>query len=226
MTHLTRTYSNAVIRKYKARGLALRKTNSLRGLQAARASRSHVMAARRVGASPPRRAQSAFRHGIEAVQGVSTLSKARVTRCQHDSLRRGIGHARQPQDGHAAGWAKSRADTGHARKSRADRLLRRKLAPVTRAERSPSSLAHLAGEAPPRLSPRRKGATCVAWINHKTKFVIFVRCDIHGRVRRVRHRVYSIVPVHSSASKDVIGGNGLGVAASQTVQLTRGFTCT
>ena len=124
---------------------------------------------------------------------------------------------------------------GHARKRRADRLRRRKLAPVTRAESSPPSLAPPASDSQrgsaPALPPAERcdlRGCAVAWINYKTKFVIFLSCDIHGRVRRVRHRVYSIVPVRSSASdsEDVIGGNGLGMAASQTVQLTRGYTCT
>ena len=85
--------------------------------EAGRARYSAAPAARHGGrASPPRRDESAFRRSIEAGQGVSTLSKARVSRCHNDSLSRGIGHAHQPP-----GWSSRHRPCHRARPKKASR---------------------------------------------------------------------------------------------------------
>ena len=200
-------------------------------LQAATVGGPHVMAASRVGASPPLRVWSQIRRG-ETGQGVSTPSNAQLPRLA-ESKRPGV---------QAWHWATPERVEPHQRRPSLSAL-----AAVAASWTVCPSLAPPAGEAPPRLRPGSAPGSVPggrmrpsATLGHKTvtKFVIFVGCDIHwagqpcagspcvGTPWSLSLPFRPMVPVLSSSSDNVIGSKGLCVAASQTVQLNRWYTST
>ena len=159
------------------------------------------------------------------------------------------------------GFRRRRTPSCLASQSRNDLASRRGIGPrpkesshtkgARHSQRSPPSLPHGRCARPlrPRLARLRLGsapapppapspAEGCATLGHKTKFVIFVGCDIHwagqpcagspcvGTPWSLSLPFRPMVPVLSSSSDNVIGSKGLCVAASQTVQLNRWYTST